>query len=59
MNYFVIGFYFGIGFALANTVLTILDRVLAMLLVKYRMKNIVKTQKKPKPPEGLNFGSKI
>jgi len=59
MNYFVIGFYFGLGFVVANTLLTLVDKVLAMLLLKYRMKQVIKSQNKLKPPEGLNFGKKI
>ena len=37
MNYFVIGFYFGLGFALANTVLVIIDKILVTLFLKYKV----------------------
>ena len=58
-NIIVIGFLFGIGFVLANTVLMLIDKILALILLKYRLKQITKVKDKPKPPEGLNFGSKI
>lgn len=58
MNYFAVGFYFGLGFAIANTVLAVIDKVLAMLLLKYRVRQVMKSKTKPKPPEGLNFGKK-
>ena len=62
MNYFIIGFYFGLGWTVANTIIVLLDKVLALLLLKYKVRRMVVTPKKkdrPKPPEGLNFGSKI
>ena len=58
-NVFVIGFYFGIGFVVANALLTLIDRLVAMVILKSQLKTIIKPKDKSKPPEGLNFGSKI
>ncbi len=57
-SYVVIGFMFGIGFTIATTLLAVIDRLLAMLILKNRLETIIKPKGKNKPPEGLNFGSK-
>ena len=62
MNYFIIGFYFGLGWTVANTIIVFLDKIFALLVLKYKVRRPVTPKKmidKPKPPEGLNFGSKI
>ncbi len=58
-NVIMIGFLFGIGFVIANTLLAIIDTLLAYILLKYKPKGILPLKSKNKPPEGLNFGSKL
>ena len=55
----MLGFFFGIGCVVANALLLLIDRLLAMLILKSQLKPIIKSKDKPKPPEGLNFGSKL
>ncbi len=58
-NVVIIGFLFGIGFVIANTLLTLIDKLLAIFILKSGLKIITKPKGNSKPPKGLNFGNKI